>query len=86
MQNGRLLLRWDSGEFALESPPLNDGKWHLVEVKWMQGEIWLNVDYGLYEETAVADTKLQGLYIGKVSVGGLENSSSITPLIGCIKV
>lgn len=72
-----------------DSELLNDGKWHLVELKWMLGELWLNTDYGLYEKTVPVDSKLQGLYVEQVSVGGLQDPEpkvSIEPFIGCIKV
>lgn len=52
----------------------------------MQGELWLNTDYGLYEKTVPVESKLTGLLPAKVILGKLESSDNITGLIGCIKV
>ena len=73
-----------------DAEAVDDGKWHTVELKWMQGELWLNLDYGLHEKTVAVESRLQGLHVDKVSVGGLETAGSepanIIPFIGCIKV
>lgn len=67
---------------------VNDGKWHHVEVKWMKGEVWVNLDYGDHEITQRSDDQIVGLYIDKISVGGVEPSdgSNVKHFIGCIKV
>ena len=51
----------------------------------MQGELWLNTDYGLYEKTVPVESKLTGILPAKVILGRLETSNA-TGLIGCIKV
>ena len=70
--------------------PLNDGNWHHASVKWMVGEIWVNVDYGQYELTQHTGLGIQGLNVGKVYVGGTEQkidgTGSTTPFDGCIEV
>jgi Laminin G domain len=86
MSNGKIQLHWQSTIHVLESEPLNNGKWHFLEIKWMQGEVWLSVDNGYYEKTVAVDTKLQGLSVIKVSVGGLEGTRTTDSLVGCIKV
>lgn len=83
---GKLSVSWESGQFTLvDSEPLNDGKWHWAELKWMQGELWLNTDYGLYEKTVPVESKLTGLLPSKVILGWLETANT-TGLVGCIKV
>ena len=83
---GKLSVAWESGQFTLaDTEPLNDGKWHWAELKWMQGELWLNTDYGLYEKTVPVDSKLTGLMPTKVVLGRLETTNT-TGFIGCIKV
>lgn len=84
--DGKLSITWESGQFSLaDTEPLNDGKWHWAELKWMQGELWLNTDYGLYEKTVPVDSKLTGLMPTRVVLGRLETVNT-TGLIGCIKV
>ncbi|XP_045034928.1 protocadherin-like wing polarity protein stan isoform X2 [Daphnia magna] len=83
--DGKLSITWESGQFSLaDTEPLNDGKWHWAELKWMQGELWLNTDYGLYEKTVPVDSKLTGLMPARVVLGRLETANT-TGLIGCIK-
>lgn len=80
-------VSWESGQFTLvEAEPLNDGKWHWAELKWMQGELWLNTDYGLYEKTVPVESKLNGLLPARVTIGWLEGADNLTGLVGCIKV
>ena len=67
---------------------VNDGKWHNVEVKWMKGEVWVDLDFGDYEFTERSDHQIGGLYIDKVSVGGVDPADKleVNYFKGCIKV
>ena len=88
LADGRLKVRWESGEFNLtDSEPLSDGKWHATELKWMHGELWLSTDYGHHEKTVPVDSKLNGLEVTKVSVGGVNDNDAddVIGLVGCIK-
>ena len=38
---------------------LNDGEWHHASVKWMVGEVWLNLDYGQHEITQQTNIGIQ---------------------------
>jgi len=40
----------------------------------MSGELWINLDYGQQEVTSPATNKLQGLYVGKILIGGPDAS------------
>ena len=73
---GKLSVAWESGQFTLaDTEPLNDGKWHWAELKWMQGELWLKTDYELYEKTVPVDSKLTGLIPTKVVLGDWKRST-----------
>lgn len=55
----------------------------------MKGEVWLNLDYGDHEITERTDDLIVGLYIDKISVGGVEPSDAtpnVKHFVGCIKV
>ena len=67
---------------------VDDGLWHNIEVKWMAGEVWLNLDYGDHEITERVDEHVASLYIGKVSVGGIQPSdpAKVIGFKGCVKV
>ena len=56
------------------SPRLNDGSWHHVSVKWMSGEVWLNLDYGQYERTQRTNTQIQ-VWCGIIVSYGTVNYS-----------
>ena len=68
-----------SGLFAV-----NDGIWHDVQVKWMEDEVWLNIDYGQYEITERSYHTVGGKVVTKITVGDTQNT--ISHLIGCIRV
>merc|ERR1719347_1452513 len=89
--NGTLEYQLGDSILRLQTPRLNDGEWHHASVKWMVGEIWLNLDYGQHELTKNTAIGIQGLNIGKVFVGGTEQGndgtgqSSVPALHGCIE-
>lgn len=74
--NGRLRYTFNSQTLVIPEAKVNDGKWHVVEANWMINGIWLNLDYGQHEANKDLDGEIRGLYISKVSVGGLEPADS----------
>lgn len=60
----------------LQSKPLSDGKWHHLEVTWIGTEIKLAIDYGEKFFLSPFVHKIQGLFIGKILIGGPDNSYS----------
>ncbi|XP_063227767.1 protocadherin-like wing polarity protein stan [Bacillus rossius redtenbacheri] len=82
-QNNSAVLRLVEGEIhysysnevvTLKNGFISDGRWHHVEVKWMSGEVWINLDYGQREITEPAGSILQGMFIGKILIGGPDSS------------
>lgn len=88
--NGTLEYTLGDSKLSLATPRLNDGEWHHASVKWMVGEIWLNLDYGQHELTQHTSIGIQGLNVGKVFVGGTEQkidgTGSTKAFDGCIEV
>ncbi|KAK7789529.1 hypothetical protein R5R35_000833 [Gryllus longicercus] len=72
--SGQVQYSYNGETFVLSSGLVNDGHWHHIEVKWMSGELWINLDYGQREMTAPATSKLQGLYVGKILIGGPDTA------------
>ncbi|XP_076313585.1 protocadherin-like wing polarity protein stan isoform X2 [Tachypleus tridentatus] len=67
---------------------VSDGKWHNIEAKWMANGVWLSLDYGQFENTEEIDINIRGLYVGKVSIGGLESTDedkTVEYFDGCIQ-
>lgn len=86
--DGYIQYRYENTTMKLTETRVDDGLWHNVEVKWMSREVWINLDYGNYEITHSVDSWVAGLYIGKISVGGVQPSdpAKVTGFKGCIKV
>lgn len=65
--DGYIQYRYENATIKLSDSRVDDGHWHNIEVKWMSGEVWLNLDYGDHEITIRVDAHVANLYIGKVS-------------------
>lgn len=72
--NGEIEYSYNGESMMLPNGFVSDGHWHHIEVKWMSGELWINLDYGQREVTSPATNKLQGLYVGKILIGGPDAS------------
>jgi cadherin EGF LAG seven-pass G-type receptor 1 len=72
--NGQIQYSYNGESMTLPNGHVSDGRWHHIEVKWMSGELWINLDYGQREVTSPATNKLQGLYVGKILIGGPDAS------------
>lgn len=64
--------------------PVDDGYWHDVQVKWMEDEVWLNIDYGQYEITERSYHTVGGKVVTKVTVGNGQETAYY--LEGCVRV
>jgi len=74
-----LVYRVSGGlRLALGSSFVADGVWHRVEVKWMQNETWVSLDYGQLEETVAHTNYRVGALVTGIAAGG--------NLRGCIRV
>ncbi|XP_076066701.1 protocadherin-like wing polarity protein stan isoform X3 [Oratosquilla oratoria] len=84
---GHIQYRFESSQLRISEVRVDDGLWHNVEVKWMGGEVWINLDFDDFETTMWVDSNVANLYIGKVSVGGKQPSdpAKVTGFVGCIK-
>lgn len=72
---------------SLRGVPVADGEWHRIEVLWTVAGVTLSMDYGLRSVTRSLSAKLQGLYVGKIVIGGNEDQADTnTGFNGCIQV
>lgn len=73
--NKGLLTYVYNGEYLLlDSKYISDGSWHHLEVTWLGTEIKLSVDYGERETIIPFKEKIQGLYVGKILIGGPDGT------------
>ncbi|KAB7505845.1 Cadherin EGF LAG seven-pass G-type receptor 1 [Armadillidium nasatum] len=84
---GHIQYRYENTTVLLSESRVDDGRWHNIEIKWMSGEVWLNLDFGDFEITRRTRDKVTGHYVGTVSVGGTGPSTegTVIGLDGCIK-
>ncbi|XP_049833037.1 protocadherin-like wing polarity protein stan isoform X1 [Schistocerca gregaria] len=90
LSEGFVHYSYNGEKVVLPNGYVSDGKWHHVEIKWMSGEVWINLDYGQRETTVPISSKIQGLYVNRIQIGGpdLSFGSLTTDLAyfeGCIQ-
>ncbi|GIY99164.1 LAM_G_DOMAIN domain-containing protein [Caerostris extrusa] len=86
--DGYLRYIFNNQDLILPDITVNDGKWHSVEATWFPHWLLLSLDYGQYVVKKIIKANIRGMYIGKVSVGGIENpddEGKIAFFIGCIQ-
>lgn len=91
IEAGFLVYVVDGQVATLTTSRLNDGHWHRIEITWLAGGgVKLATDYGKRSVTKVLNAKVQGLYIGKVTLGKLEDPKAenirMFPFNGCVQV
>ncbi|XP_058065887.1 protocadherin-like wing polarity protein stan [Anopheles bellator] len=67
---GALRYAYNGETLELAGAELADGRWHRVEIKWMGAEVALTVDYGQRTVVLPVAQKIQGLYVGRIVIGG----------------
>ncbi len=81
----------DGQTAVLTTNRINDGEWHRVEIVWLVGGgVRISLDYDKRAVTKTLNAKVQGLYVGKITLGKLEDSKienmNAIPFRGCIQV
>lgn len=86
--NGRLIVLLDETDIVRTWINIADGEWHRVEVIWQSGHVSLDMNYRSRSITQALPVKLQGLYVGRILIGGADRSfSTELPLFsGCLQV
>ncbi|GFY79058.1 protocadherin-like wing polarity protein stan [Trichonephila inaurata madagascariensis] len=86
--DGYIRYIFNNQDLVLSDVTVNDGKWHTAEATWFPNWLLLSLDYGQYAVKKVIKASIRGMYVGKVSVGGVENpddEGKIAFFIGCIQ-
>ncbi|KAM7293930.1 protocadherin-like wing polarity protein stan, partial [Ixodes scapularis] len=83
VDGGHLRYDVDGESVLLSDVRVDDGRWHQVAVKWMVGDVWLSLDHGQHTVSQQFAAAIQGLYVGKVSLGGVEDGEA--NFNGCIQ-
>lgn len=88
ISDGFIRYLFNNQKLVLTDVTVNDGKWHNIEATWFSNGLLLSLDYGQYEVKKVMKSNIRGLYIGRVTVGGVEPSDSeqqVQFFVGCIQ-
>ncbi|CAG9865104.1 unnamed protein product [Phyllotreta striolata] len=90
LNKGFLYYSYNGESLHLPSKYISDGEWHHLEIIWIGTEIKLSVDYGESAVTMPFADKIQGLYVGKILIGGPDNTytslnAGYNYLEGCIQ-
>lgn len=76
LRSGLLNYSYNGIALNLTSNVLSDGHWHHIEITWLGTEVRLNVDHGQHVTSAPFAPKIQGLYVGKILIGGPDATYS----------
>lgn len=77
IREGKLVALLDGADIIQTLNDIADGEWHRVEIVWQSGHVSLDIDYRSRPILSSLPAKLQGLYIGRILVGGPEQSMNI---------
>ncbi|KAL1494818.1 hypothetical protein ABEB36_010350 [Hypothenemus hampei] len=90
LYKGLVMYIYNGDALSLNSMLISDGEWHHIEITWIGTEVKFSIDYGEYEVAMPFPEKIQGLYVGKILIGGPDHSyansnAGYNYLEGCIQ-
>lgn len=87
IRNGKLLASLDGAEVIRTIGIIADGEWHRLEIVWQSGHVSLDADYRDRPTILSLPAKLQGLYVGRILIGGSDHSmnSDLPFFDGCLQ-
>lgn len=74
LKDGRLETALDGVDIIKTPAPINNGQWHRVEILWQSGHVSLDINYRNRPFISPLPAKLQGLYVGRILLGGADQS------------
>ncbi|XP_033222286.1 protocadherin-like wing polarity protein stan isoform X3 [Belonocnema kinseyi] len=86
IKDGRLIATLDGADIIRTWTSVADGEWHRLEIVWQSGQVSLDTDYRNRPIISPLLAKLHGLYIGKILIGGVDQTVGDLPFFsGCIQ-
>ncbi|XP_012288367.1 protocadherin-like wing polarity protein stan [Orussus abietinus] len=87
LDEGRVVASLDGVEVIRSGTGVADGEWHRVEVSWRSGHAALDLDYRSRPLVSPLPAKLQGLYVGRILVGGPDQplAGDLPSFDGCVQ-
>jgi len=87
IRDGKVVASLDGIDVIRTVGTIADGEWHRLEIVWQSGHVSLDADYRDRPVTLPLPAKLQGLYVGKILVGGPDQvaNSDLPFFDGCLQ-
>ncbi|XP_044577360.1 protocadherin-like wing polarity protein stan isoform X2 [Cotesia glomerata] len=74
LKDGKLATSLDGIEIIKTKVPINNGEWQRIEIIWQTGLVSLDINYRNNPLISSLPAKLQGLYVGRILLGGPDQS------------
>lgn len=74
IRDGKMVASLDGTDIIRTWCDVADGEWHRLEVVWQSAHVSLDMDYRDKPLSSPLPAKLQGLYVGRILVGGPDQS------------
>lgn len=68
------MYSYNDESINISSKSISDGNWHHIEITWFGTEIKLSLDYDEMFLKLPVSYKIQGLFVGKILIGGPDNT------------
>lgn len=87
LKEGKLETSLDGVEIIKTPMTINNGEWHRVEIVWQSGLVALDMNYRNRPLISPLAAKLQGLYVGRILLGGPDQlmNTELPYFEGCIQ-
>ncbi|XP_066601005.1 protocadherin-like wing polarity protein stan [Prorops nasuta] len=76
IRDDKVTASLDSADIIHTQNTISDGEWHRLEILWQSGHVSVDMDYRNKPMVSPLPAKLQGLYVGKILLGGPDQSTS----------
>ena len=91
IKDGYINYIYPQETIALDQRQVNDGKWHYLEARWLQGKVVVTLDYGQLSKEVRGDNWAVGNIVRRIYVGGVPRAAGSTSLVlnglrGCVEV
>ena len=91
IKDGYVNYIYPQNTITLDQRQVNDGKWHYLETRWLQGKVIVTLDYGQLSKELDGDNWAVGNVVRRIYVGGEPRSVGSTSLVlnglkGCVEV
>ncbi|KAF7994935.1 hypothetical protein HCN44_004407 [Aphidius gifuensis] len=87
LKDGKIEVSLDGTEIIKTPITINNGQWQRIEIIWQTGQVSLDMNYRDRPIITQLTAKLQGLYVGRILIGGPDQTinTDLSFFDGCIQ-